>query len=1105
MKPNAGLKLSKEYLELAPGETGELTFTVTNSSGSVENYAIEFSGLEVGWYELDWAGEPLYPEPPGNEATGLLRLTPPADTPAGSFNPVIEVFSYNRQEVLCRLPFGLNIKEPQTGQLELKLLPEQVRTSARQASFQLRVVNSQDEPATISLTVRGSKLAPTAVNYLVRPAVLEIPARGQAVSTVEARLQKRNWWRADLNYDFKVAGDRSGLEVSGRLSQRGMFSGLRSALARPWWVYGLVLVSILLIVTILIQSLMVVGGPETEPVVANKTSTYQGDNFDAHVCLTPNKNLTARVVMGFPYSLVTLDTADGSPPKLLARHNIRQLPGLFASLSAVSPNGTKVAYVTADDAGMRRSIIQVVNTTGFSAAPQSLPVGDNLWPSRPVWSVDEGTLAFITRNDHAQLELHTVSITDNVQKLLPHSDQLGPGAFYGDNEAGPVCWSRDGQQILVAAGPSSFFQDEIDPQKGTLIHFARAGLPPEAPGQSGGGLPGAVVEPGLQPAGVADCFVKSFSINEPRWAGDPLASPIPLPTPASPSALATTLPLTPVAPTAGSLSGGTGPSQSGAAGLRLTAAAMLLNAIYPAGQLDPQLLNHCLGGWASSFEWIDLKEASCTRDFVGSVNLQSFSWPSLDAVLSKGQPVVVELTPGDKLAPEEMNHYVVVVSGAGDLAATYRVADPWDGTNYKSLGFFFGQGYYPRQLITITSRVPPNCVASRYHSLAQALPGFPLLQSQPVDGILYHHQITLNFELDKATAKAAHLYKLSESKTPPFCQGCNTTAAGGPGQIQGFEVMSGTVVSQEGFYELVIEAKATATAKSNKLVTHFGISNQPPSLPLFNFASADFQALWSRTDDLIYMGEVSRSYLWGPQPNTRGFEEDYAEAAGGKRLVQYFDKSRMEITYPNGNRNSPYYITNGLLARELMSGQLQLGDSKVEQREPSEIGVAGDADDTTGPTYKTMNGLTRPGKETTGNLISNAIGRSGQQRDGTADFGKYQVKQAKFEPVTGHNIATPFWTYLNQHGLLKEGPGPLITGRIFEPVYYATGLPLTEAWWGKVKVGGEVRDVLVQAFERRVLTYTPSNSVAYQVEMGNVGQHYYKWRYGDKLPMSTFK
>ena len=39
--------------------------------------------------------------------------------------------------------------------------------------------------------------------------------------------------------------------------------------------------------------------------------------------------------------------------------------------------------------------------------------------------------------------------------------------------------------------------------------------------------------------------------------------------------------------------------------------------------------------------------------------------------------------------------------------------------------------------------------------------------------------------------------------------------------------------------------------------------------------------------------------------------------------------------------------------------------------------------------------------------------------------------------------------------------------------------------------------MLIQAFERRVLTYNPANPPAFQVEMGNIGLHYYDWRYNN--------
>ncbi len=40
------------------------------------------------------------------------------------------------------------------------------------------------------------------------------------------------------------------------------------------------------------------------------------------------------------------------------------------------------------------------------------------------------------------------------------------------------------------------------------------------------------------------------------------------------------------------------------------------------------------------------------------------------------------------------------------------------------------------------------------------------------------------------------------------------------------------------------------------------------------------------------------------------------------------------------------------------------------------------------------------------------------------------------------------------------------------------------------------RQVVVQVFERRVLTYNVANADAFKVEMGNIGEHYHQWRYG---------
>ncbi len=265
-----------------------------------------------------------------------------------------------------------------------------------------------------------------------------------------------------------------------------------------------------------------------------------------------------------------------------------------------------------------------------------------------------------------------------------------------------------------------------------------------------------------------------------------------------------------------------------------------------------------------------------------------------------------------------------------------------------------------------------------------------------------------------------------------------------------------------------------------------------------DFADPAYTNVWNRTDKQVANGSLSRTFLWGPEPFTPGLQEDYAEAPGGKRLVQYFDKSRMEITNPAGDKTSPYFVTNGLIARDMMIGKIQLGDNKFEDREPSTIGVAGDVDDTNGPTYKVLGTLTNAAGDAGAGAVGKALDRAGTIRDAGPEFGKYNTIYAKFEPTTNHNIAKPFWDFLNQTVQVLDSGGQVITGRLFDPVYYATGLPITEAYWARVKVAGVVKDVLVQAFERRVLTFTPDNPEAYRVEMGNVGRHYYDWRYNFK-------
>src|SRR5437870_4077846 len=92
------------------------------------------------------------------------------------------------------------------------------------------------------------------------------------------------------------------------------------------------------------------------------------------------------------------------------------------------------------------------------------------------------------------------------------------------------------------------------------------------------------------------------------------------------------------------------------------------------------------------------------------------------------------------------------------------------------------------------------------------------------------------------------------------------------------------------------------------------------------FIDPAFAALWNRTDQPVAGEQVARSWMWGPKPGPAK-REAYAEGPDGVRLVQYFDKGRMEINNPNGDPNAPFYVTSGLLTVELIGGQVQVGNS----------------------------------------------------------------------------------------------------------------------------------------------------------------------------------
>ncbi len=272
-------------------------------------------------------------------------------------------------------------------------------------------------------------------------------------------------------------------------------------------------------------------------------------------------------------------------------------------------------------------------------------------------------------------------------------------------------------------------------------------------------------------------------------------------------------------------------------------------------------------------------------------------------------------------------------------------------------------------------------------------------------------------------------------------------------------------------------------------LTLVGVSAAPTNAaPPEGFASPQIRAIWQRDDGSVAAGQVSRPWMWGPGPFYTNYEP-YKETPEGSHLVQYFDKGRLEINDPHAHPQSPWYVTSGLLVKEMVSGKAQVGDHQFYDLGPASVPVAGDAGPDSGATYAHFAQLTarasnRAGQPLPNNSYLRPNGANTEVVGGLS--APTYVTLARFEQASGHNWADIFWQFVGA----PDRPSH------FDWVY-TLGYPITEPYWIITPINGKRQTLLVQLFERRVLTYDPANPLATQVEMGNVGRHYYRWRYGD--------
>ncbi len=206
--------------------------------------------------------------------------------------------------------------------------------------------------------------------------------------------------------------------------------------------------------------------------------------------------------------------------------------------------------------------------------------------------------------------------------------------------------------------------------------------------------------------------------------------------------------------------------------------------------------------------------------------------------------------------------------------------------------------------------------------------------------------------------------------------------------------------------------------------------------------------------------------LFAVAPAFRGFYDRYDGARVlGRPLsppiplsgvpVQYFEKGRLE-DHTTGSSDPNWHLQYGLLVDELQLGLI-------------EIPFGGDVSPIT---YARVNRLADPSQR-----LPPPAAVDGVQR--VADDSVFIPFSPDLTPGPGHYVPARFWEYMTN---ALYFPGGWL---------HDLGLPITEAiQLDVVKHGQGQRTVLVQAFQRTVLTLDAANPPDWQVERANVGTDY---------------
>ena len=238
------------------------------------------------------------------------------------------------------------------------------------------------------------------------------------------------------------------------------------------------------------------------------------------------------------------------------------------------------------------------------------------------------------------------------------------------------------------------------------------------------------------------------------------------------------------------------------------------------------------------------------------------------------------------------------------------------------------------------------------------------------------------------------------------------------------------------------------------------------------FADPAFTRYFHRT------GAQGRALLWGAGPIV-SLVEPFTGAPGNRRLVEYFERGRMELAGEVADAAGS--VTTGLLVREMATGNVQVGYDAFVQGAPAVLPLFGAASSEPAGkvTYAdfTEDARSRAGDRTGGEVVEWMTAGGIAERPAPE-----RVTLDRYDVETGHNIPgiTDGWLATAPLGALS----PL----------EALGHPISEPYW--VDSGKGPQGVsLIQLFERRVVVYTPGQPEGERFTLTSSGRHYYQWRY----------